>query len=236
MKLNISNPATGAQKLYDFEEEKNFRHFFETRMAQEVPLDPLGDEWAGYRAIVTGGNDKQGFPMKQGVLTPQRVRLLLSKGHSCYRERRDGERKRKSVRGSIVSNEIGVLALKISKQGEAEIPGLTDTVIPNRLGPKRATKIRRFFNLNKGEERAYVIRREITRKSGKTYTKAPAIQRLVTPQRLQRRRHLRSIKKRKTESQKESVAEYKAKLAQHATEKKAHNASVKAAKKSKRSA
>lgn len=50
-----------------------------------------------------GGNDKQGFPMKQGVLTPQRVRLLLSKGMSCYRERRDGERKRKSVRGCIVS-------------------------------------------------------------------------------------------------------------------------------------
>lgn len=35
------------------------------------------------------------------------------------------------------SNEIGVLALKISKQGEAEIPGLTDEVKPNRLGPKR---------------------------------------------------------------------------------------------------
>lgn len=35
------------------------------------------------------------------------------------------------------SNEIGVLALKISKQGEAEIPGLTDTVLSNRLGPKR---------------------------------------------------------------------------------------------------
>lgn len=30
------------------------RHFFETKMAQEVPLDPLGDEWAGYKAIVTG--------------------------------------------------------------------------------------------------------------------------------------------------------------------------------------
>merc|ERR1719209_2672635 len=34
---------------------------------------------------ITGGNDKQGFPMKQGVLTNGRVRLLLNKGHSCYR-------------------------------------------------------------------------------------------------------------------------------------------------------
>ena len=41
--------------------------------------------------------------MKQGVLLPHRVRLLLSKGHSCYRPRRTGERKRKSVRGCIVA-------------------------------------------------------------------------------------------------------------------------------------
>merc|ERR1719402_1989674 len=43
---------------------------------------------------ITGGNDKQGFPMKQGVLTNGRVRLLLKKGTSCYRPRREGERKR----------------------------------------------------------------------------------------------------------------------------------------------
>merc|ERR1719429_1033729 len=34
---------------------------------------------------ITGGNDKQGFPMKQGVLTNGRVRLLLNKGTTCYR-------------------------------------------------------------------------------------------------------------------------------------------------------
>ena len=38
---------------------------------------------------ITGGNDKQGFPMKQGVLCNHRVRLLLSDGMSCYRARRD---------------------------------------------------------------------------------------------------------------------------------------------------
>merc|ERR1719216_214991 len=71
---------------------------------------------------ITGGNDKQGFPMKQGVLTNQRVRLLLSKGHSCYRPRRKGERKRKSVRGCIVDGNMSVLHLTILKKGEKEIP------------------------------------------------------------------------------------------------------------------
>lgn len=47
-----------------------------------------------------------------------RVRLLLSKGHSCYRPRRDGERKRKSVRGCIVDGNLSVLALVIVRKGE----------------------------------------------------------------------------------------------------------------------
>ena len=121
-------------------------------MGAEVPADFLGDEWTGYLVRITGGNDKQGFPMKQGVLTSERKRLLLSDGHSCYRPRRDGERKRKSVRGCITANNLSVLALSIIKKGEADIPGLTDVVHPKRLGPKRATKIRKFFGLSKEDD------------------------------------------------------------------------------------
>ena len=145
-------------------------------MSQEVAADGLGDEWKGYVLRITGGNDKQGFTMKQGVLVPYRVRLLLSDGHSCYRSRRTGERRRKSVRGCIVGPDIAALALVIVKQGEQEIPGLTDNVLPKRLGPKRATKIRRFFNLTKEDDvRKYVVRREVTSKKkegAKPYYKA----------------------------------------------------------------
>ena len=71
----------------------------------------------GYVVRISGGNDKQGFPMKQGILTTGRVRLLLSKGHSCYRPRRSGERKRKSVRGCIVDANMSVLNLVVVKKG-----------------------------------------------------------------------------------------------------------------------
>jgi small subunit ribosomal protein S6e len=121
-------------------------------MGAEVPGDSVGDEFKGYIFRITGGNDKQGFPMKQGVMHPTRVRLLLSEGHSCYRPRRTGERKRKSVRGCIVAMDLSVLSLAIVKQGESDIPGLTDVVHPKRLGPKRATKIRRFFGLTKDDD------------------------------------------------------------------------------------
>ena len=152
MKLNISYPANGTQKLFDIEDDRKVRIFLEKRMGAEVPGDSVGDEFKGYIFKITGGNDKQGFPMKQGVLHPTRVRLLLSAGHSCYRPRRDGERKRKSVRGCIVGMDLAVLALSIIKQGEQEIPGLTDVVLPKRLGPKRATKIRKFFGLSKEDD------------------------------------------------------------------------------------
>lgn len=69
----------------------------------------------------------------------------MTKGHSCYRPRRTGERKRKSVRGCIVDADIRVLAVTIVKKGEKEIEGLTNDEKPRRLGPKRASKIRKYF-------------------------------------------------------------------------------------------
>ena len=152
MKLNISYPANGSQKLIEIEDERKLRVFMDRRMGHEVPGDSVGPEFKGYVFKITGGNDKQGFPMKQGVMHPTRVRLLLADGHSCYRARRTGERKRKSVRGCIVAADLAVLALSIVKQGDAELPGLTDTVHPKRLGPKRATKIRKFFGLSKEDD------------------------------------------------------------------------------------
>jgi len=227
MKLNIANPATGQQKLFNIDDERRYRVFYEKRMSQEVPGDSVGDEFKGYIFRITGGNDKQGFPMKQGVLVPHRVRLLLKEGSGCYRPRRDGERKRKSVRGCIVGPDISVLALVIVKLGPEGIPGLTDQVIPKKYGPKRATKIRRLFNLSKEDDvRKYVIRQIIPPKNpddpnAKPRSKAPKIQRLITPMRLQRKRRIECLKRRKRTAQAEQKAEYDALVAKRVSEKRA---------------
>merc|ERR1712203_964349 len=110
------------------------------------------------------------------------------KGMSCYRERRKGCRKRKSVRGCIVGPDLAVLGLVIVKKGAEEIPGLTDDNKPRRLGPKRAANIRKLFNLEKKDDvRKFVVRRDTGKKK-----KAPKIQRLVTSSMLRRRRYYRS--------------------------------------------
>ena len=45
MKLNISFPATGCQKLIEVDDERKLRPFYEKRMATEVAADALGEEW-----------------------------------------------------------------------------------------------------------------------------------------------------------------------------------------------
>jgi small subunit ribosomal protein S6e len=214
MKINIAYPATGAQKVIEIEEERKLRALYDKRMSHEVEGEVLGDEYKGYVFRISGGNDKQGFSMKQGVLTNQRVRLLLSEGHSCYRTRREGERKRKSVRGCIVSGDLSVVNLVVVKKGDAEIAGLTDVSKPRRLGPKRASRIRKLFNLTKEDDvRKFVIRRAIVKDGKKPQSKAPKIQRLITPQRLQHKREKAAEKRHRWEKSVALAKEYNEKLA-----------------------
>jgi formylmethanofuran dehydrogenase subunit C len=53
-------------------------------MGSDVDGEVLGEEFKGYTLRITGGNDKQGFTMKQGILVNGRVRILMrgSKYHS----------------------------------------------------------------------------------------------------------------------------------------------------------
>merc|ERR1711963_35241 len=236
MKLNIANPATGSQMLLEVDDERKLADFMDRKIGQEVPLDSLEEGFAGYQVRISGGLDKQGFPMKQGISTAHRVRVLLGKHPGYFNPKRKGERRR-PVRGAIVAQDIAVLNLVLVRQGEQPLPKL-DTVLPRRLGPKRASKIRKLFNLSKEDDvRKYVIRRELPAKDGKKpRSKAPKIQRLVTPARLGRKKHERNLKRRWAEKSKKQAAEYAAMLAERqnaarkARESKASKKSAKAAK------
>eukprot|EP01003_Olkasia_polycarbonata_P005624 NODE_543_length_820_cov_54.242542_g482_i0.p1 GENE.NODE_543_length_820_cov_54.242542_g482_i0~~NODE_543_length_820_cov_54.242542_g482_i0.p1 ORF type:complete len:246 (+),score=102.56 NODE_543_length_820_cov_54.242542_g482_i0:32-739(+) len=216
--------ANGTQKKIEIEDEKKLVAVYDRRLSAIIDGASLGDEYAGYTFKISGGSDKQGFPMHQGVGTAQRVRLLLNKGDSGFaRGKRSGVRKRKSVRGCIVSPEIASLNLVVLKRGEAEIDGLTNRSIDKRLAPKRASKYRKMFALKKEDDaRDYVIRRALPNKEGsdaKPTTKAPKLQRLVTPQTLQRKRRRLADKVSRSQKAKAERAAFEKLLAQRRTEK-----------------
>lgn len=104
-------------------------------MAMEIAADAPGEEWMGYVVQISGESDKQGT-MKPGGTTHSCVCLLLSKQHSCYRPRRTGERKCRSVQGCIVDANLSVLNLVILKKGEKDISRFADTTVLHCLGPK----------------------------------------------------------------------------------------------------
>merc|ERR1711933_40634 len=227
----MGNPVSGMQKIVEIDDDKKLLPFFDKRMSTEVSGDSLGDEFKGYVFKIAGGNDKQGFPMKQGVLCNNRVRLLFKKGMSCFRERRKGCRKRKSVRGCIVGPDLATLSLVVLKKGGEEIEGLTDEAKPRRLGPKRASNIRKLFNLEKkGDVRNFVVRRQI---EGKKKTKAPKIQRLIASRMLQRKRYKRACIRNRMILSHKLDAEYKKRCVEYKQEQKEARAAEVAKKKKK---
>jgi small subunit ribosomal protein S6e len=63
------------------------------------------------------------------------------------------------------------------------------------------------YTNERNQVRKFVIRREVQPKKegAKPYTKAPKIQRLVTPQRLQHKRHRVALKRRRAEASKDAA-------------------------------
>jgi small subunit ribosomal protein S6e len=184
--------------IYKLDEESDRRLFYERKIGHEIPVDALGTQWKGYILKITGGCDTSGFAMRQGVLTNSRVQLLVKRGGLGFQvwRGRKGERRRKSVRGCIVGSDIAALNCIVVKEGETKIEGLNDSEKPNAFGPKRATKIRKLFNLKKTDDlRKWVITHEVKVSKGKpkekTIKRGPKIQRLVTPERLRRKVLLR---------------------------------------------
>jgi len=232
MKYNISNPTTGQNLVKEIDDDKINRHFNDRRMGSDVDGEVIGEEFKGYTLRITGGNDKQGFAMKQGILVNARIKILLRKKTTLYRPRRTGERKRKSVRGCICGPDLAVIFLRVLEKGIGEVTGLTDKEQPRRLGPKRANHIRSAFALRKKDDvRKYIVSRAIEKKVKKkgdeateiekTFYKSPKIQRLITEKRLRRKKLNAKSKKDKWASAKEAHVAYEKLLSKFLKEKKA---------------
>ncbi|CAL6041161.1 Ribosomal_protein S6e [Hexamita inflata] len=220
-KVNVHFPATGGSKSYIIDDFRQCQVHGQ-RIATEVDGQFIAPELAGCTFKISGGNDSQGFPMMQGVLKNYRVRLLLKKGSKCFRQRREGQPKRKSVRGCIVGSDLHALNVVLINPNGKEIVGLTDVSVPKRHVPKRARKIRRLFGIpdlidpKKIDiiQKAYyaAFARQFTRNNGKTVTRCPKIRRLVTDAKFNRTHRRADARKVIKAESKVTVEKYLANL------------------------
>lgn len=114
MKFVVSEPKT--RKAYSTNSDKAL--FAGKKMGETVKLDEIG--LPGYEAKITGGSDKQGFPMNSSVQGAMRKKIFTGDGIGFKAERK-GEKKRVSMRGNTVSEEIAQLNLVVTKVGSTEL-------------------------------------------------------------------------------------------------------------------
>ncbi|MHA1212378.1 MAG: S6e family ribosomal protein, partial [Candidatus Heimdallarchaeota archaeon] len=80
----------------------------------------------GYIFKVTGGSDKDGFPMRSNLEGPIRKRILSTKSPG-FKIAKKGEKQRKLVRGNTISDEIYQINMKIIEMGKKKIEELITT-------------------------------------------------------------------------------------------------------------
>ncbi len=77
----------------------------------------------GYKLSITGGSDKDGFPMRKDLSGTKRKKLYLSGGVGFHPVSR-GMKKRKSIRGNTISEDVVQINCRVIAKGSKAISEL----------------------------------------------------------------------------------------------------------------
>jgi small subunit ribosomal protein S6e len=75
-------------------------------------IDGAAVKLSGYKLKITGGSDKDGFPMRPNIHGGVRVGAILSEGVGFHPDQK-GERKRKTLRGNVITDSIVQINMKV---------------------------------------------------------------------------------------------------------------------------
>lgn len=120
MKLVISDPKNGMSHQVEIPKESEAR-FVGLKIGQTIDAGFAGAP--GYKLEVTGGSDKEGFPMRKDIPGPRRGKFLLS-APPGFKPSDKGQRMRKTVRGNTLSDEIMQVNAKVVEYGEKPLAEL----------------------------------------------------------------------------------------------------------------
>lgn len=111
-KVIVSDPQTGTSKVVELEEARAAP--FIGRRIGEV-MDGAAVDMPSTKVQIMGGSDKDGVPMKPNVHGGVRRKVVLGGGVG-FKPKKSGERRRKAVRGNIVTDEIVQINMKLVDQ------------------------------------------------------------------------------------------------------------------------
>ncbi len=101
-KVIISHRGTGKSLVRELK-DRDARVLVGLHIGEEFDSSVLGIE--GGRVKITGGSDRAGFPMRRDIMGGVKSYVLLTEGIG-FRSGEKGEKRRKLVRGSIITEEI----------------------------------------------------------------------------------------------------------------------------------
>lgn len=111
-------------KLVINEKEKSYQTVVEAdvllgkKIGDKFKGDAIG--LSGYEFEIKGGSDKEGFPMRKDLPGIKRRKLLLSGGVG-FRPLSKGQKRRKSVRGNTVSEDIVQVNCVVVTKGKKKL-------------------------------------------------------------------------------------------------------------------
>ena len=117
-KVIISDPKAGTSKVVELEDARAAPLI--GRKMGEI-IDGSVVDLPAQKVQITGGSDKDGVPIRGNVHGGVRRSVILS-GGAGFTPKRKGERKRKTVRGSTITDEIIQINMKIVEKPAAKAP------------------------------------------------------------------------------------------------------------------
>lgn len=85
------------------------------RIGDEVDAGPFG--LSGYRMEITGGSDRNGTPARRNLPVAGRRKLLLARGVG-FKPVREGQRRRKAIRGNEITADFVQVNARVTAYGE----------------------------------------------------------------------------------------------------------------------
>jgi small subunit ribosomal protein S6e len=114
-KVIVSDPETGTSKVVELAEARA-SPLIGKRIGEIIDGSPV--DLPAHKIQITGGSDKDGFPMRPSVHGGVRRSIVLSGGVGL-KPTNEGMRRRKTIRGNVVTDEIVQINAKIVERPKA---------------------------------------------------------------------------------------------------------------------